>query len=662
LADGEVTMRRKPNSRLSRRTFLKTTAGGSAGAMLMRDPLWAQGAPSNKGAALGFPKTHQPYVITPKQALDWHVFKAECGPTYAGSTGWKRYTDFLISKMPEFGAVDLDYVEIPYDHYIVEDWPDRQTHIHDSPNAVEKLITDGTPVPVVASYGMTSGFTPPEGITAQMLYCDPAHPPAESEIVGKILVFQTQKQPAPPYNNNFLDNYTVTDHEWRSNGKWPELFTPPPLTETTSYHGRWVWSQLNRFAEVGIKAHAAGIVMVYDLSPGMAFGLAQRSVYTENGRAGLGATYINCPTLTLDRVNGAKVLTDAKAGKMATLTLRARFQRDKGKAIIAYLPGRNYGTPRDEQVLLATHTDAMSLIEENGGFGMLGIMAYFKRLSKNERARTLVFYFDCRHFMPGGEASWPQYDYYTMHPERLKTIVATVGMEHMGGRQTIEAGPDGNTYAYSPARPEDGGVITSLIDVHNNNIWLVEAIARAATDNQWPRVNVKAGASAGPGVNGGFQGTVKSPMNKGRGYKIPGCGLAGDWPGAWTQTYAQVDTEAGPHGFDENYFVAQVAGLSQITGEFMEVRPLVIDLGWGELKTALVTLKDADFVAPGDAGTHRQRLVSQYVDAFRKVEAGRHQQANSALKDLSASISSAVAADKHAAINRLIDAQLAKLS
>jgi hypothetical protein len=630
--------------------------------MLMRDPLWAQGALSRKGAALGLPKIHQPYVITPKQALDWHVFKAECGPTYAGSTGWKRYTDFLISKMPEFGAVDLDYLEIPYDHYIVEDWPDRRTHMHDSPNAVETLITDGTPVPVVASYGMTSGFTPPEGITAQMLYCDPAHPPAESEIAGKILVFQTQKQPAPPYNNNFLDNYTVTDHEWRSNGKWPELFTPPPLTETTSYHGRWVWSQLNRFAEVGIKAHAAGIVMVYDLSPGMAFGLAQRSVYTENGRAGLGATYINCPTLTLDRVNGAKVLADAKAGKMATLTLRARFQRDKGKAIIAYLPGRNYGTPRDEQVLLATHTDAMSLIEENGGFGMLGIMAYFNRLPKSERARTLVFYFDCRHFMPGGEASWPQYDYYTMHPERLKTIVATVGMEHMGGRQTIEAGPDGNTYTYSPARPEDGGVITSLIDVHNNNIWLVEAIARAATDNQWPRVDVKAGASAGPGVNGGFQGTVKSPMNKGRGYKIPGCGLAGDWPGAWTQTYAQVDTEAGPHGFDENYFVAQVAGLSQITGEFMEVRPLVIDLGWGELKTALVTLKDADFVAAGDAGRRRQGLVQQYVDAFRKMAAGRHQQANSTLKDLSASLSSAVIPDKHAAINRLIDAQLAKLS
>ena len=625
-------------SDLSRRTFLKTAAGVSAGTLLMREQLWAQGAAAGKATAL--PKIHQPFMLTPKQALDWNMFKAECGPTYAGSTGWKRYTDFLISKMPEFGAVDLDYVDIPYDHYIVEDWPDRRTHMPGSPNAVEKLITDGTPVPLVSSYGMTSGSTPPEGITAQMLYYDPAHPPADSEIAGKILVFQTQKQPAPPYTNNFLDNYTLTDYEWRSPGKWRELFTPPPLTEVTSFHGRWVWSQLNRFAEAGIKGHAAGIVVVYDLSPGMAFGLAQRSVYTENGRAGLGATYINCPTLTLDRVNGAKVLADAKAGKLATLTLRARFQRDTGKAIIAYLPGKNYGTPQDEQVLLATHTDAMSLIEENGGLGMLGIMSYWNRVPKSERARTLIFYFDCRHFMPGAEASWPQYDYYTIHPEKLKSIVATVGMEHMGGRQTIETGPGGNTYGYSTARPEDGGVITSLIDVNNNNIWMVEMIARAATDNHWPRVDVKAGTNAGPGVNGGLQGTVKSPMNKGRGYKIPGCGLAGDWPGAWTQTYAQVDTEAGPHGFDENYFVAQVAGLSQIAGEFMQVRPLVIDLGWGELKTAVIALKDP-------------AALAQYVDVFRKVEAGSHEQARSGLKDLAA---------KHVALNKLIDAQLARLS
>jgi hypothetical protein len=645
----------------SRRSFLKT-AGVAAATVLVRDSSWAQGKPANAPSRdLAFPKINPKFMITPDQAWGWASFKSQGGPTYAGGAGWRRYTDFLISKMPEFGAVDLDYVEIPYDHYIVDDWPDRRTHIYDSGAALEKLVSDGTPVPVVASYGMTSGFTPAEGISAQMVYYDPAHPPDNAQIAGKILVFQTAQYPDPPYTNSFLDNFTLTDYEWRSPGKWAPLFTPPNTSVTSSYHSRWVWSQLNGFAAIGIKGRAAGMVVVYDLSPGAAFALAQRSVYTPDGKAGFGAVYVNCPTLTLDRVNGAKVLVDAKAGKTATLTLSARFERNTGKAIIAYLPGKNYGTPVDEQILLATHTDAMSLIEENGGLGMLGIMSYFNHIPQSARPRTLIFYFDCRHFMPGGEASWPQFDYYTIHPERLKPIVATLGMEHMGGRQTIEVGPDRNDYVYSSELPENGGVITSLMDVYNNNIWLVEAIAKAATDNHWPRVDVKAG-NVEPGVNGGFQGSVKSPMNKGRAYKIPGVGLAGDWPGGWTQTYAQLDTEAGPHGFDQAYFVQQVAGLSQVAGELMLVKPIVIDLGWGELKSALIHLSDSAFVRHEEAATLRHTLVDQYVAAFRKVEGAANGDGKSTLKELTANISKWVVPDSQAELRILVDTQISKLS
>ncbi len=647
---------RKQADNSRRRTFLKAAASVTAGTMLTRGTQWAQSG----SAPVIFPKVQPQFMITPDQAWEWNMFKSQGGPTYAGSAGWKRYMDFLISKLQEFGAVDFDYVEIPYDHYVVDDWPDRRTHVHDSGVALEKLITDGAPVPVVASYGMTSGSTPPEGVTAQMLYCDPAKPPSTEEMAGKILVLQTPPYPEPPYSNSFLDNFTLTDYEWRSPGKWAPLFIPPPASVTSSYHCRWVWSQLNAFAAMGIRGRAAGIVIVYDLSPGAALGLVQRSVYTPDGKAGLGAKYINCPTLTLDRVNGAKVLADAKAGKQATMTLTARFQRDRGKAVMAYLPGRNYGTPQDEQVLLATHTDAMSLIEENGGLGMLGILSYFNKIPRTARPRTLIFYFDCRHFMPGGEASWPQFDYYTLHPERLKPIVATIGIEHMGGRQTIESGPGGNHYGYSGERAEDGGVITSLMDVHNNNIWLIEAIARAATDNRWPRVDVKSG-STGPGVNGGFQGTVKSPMNKGRAYGLPGVGLAGDWPGGWTQTYAQADTAAGMQGFDKDYFVQQVAGLSQLAGEFMLVKPLVIDLGWGMLKSALVKLPDSGFADPREAKAHRQTLMNQYAAAFRHVEAATFVEAQSTLSKLSTQISASVVKDQQGPLRALVDGQIAKL-
>ena len=36
--------------------------------------------------------------------------------------------------------------------------------------------------------------------------------------------------------------------------------------------------------------------------------------------------------------------------------------------------------------------------------------------------------FPCRrHFMPGGESSWEEYDYFRMHPERVKSIVLMPG-------------------------------------------------------------------------------------------------------------------------------------------------------------------------------------------------------------------------------------------
>jgi len=150
-------------------------------------------------------------------------------------------------------------------------------------------------------------------------------------------------------------------------------------------------------------------------------------------------------------------------------------------------------------------------------------------------------------------------------------------------------------------------------------------------------------------------------MNKGRALGIPGIGLAGDWPGGWTQTYAQVDTEAGPHGFDKTYFVQQVAGLSQLAGEFMLVKPLVIDLGWGKLKSSVVNLKDDAFVVPSEAASRRSLLVNQYVDAFRHAERNAHEAAASALKDLATSVSSAVVTDKQAAVRALVDEQRAKL-
>jgi hypothetical protein len=361
------------------------------------------------------------------------------------------------------------------------------------------------------------------------------------------------------------------------------------------------------------------------------------------------------------------------------MTLKANFVPVVGHYVIGYLPGKNYGTPQDEQILLSTHTDAMSLVEEDGSFGMLGIMYYMSHIPQQQRPRTLVFWFDSRHFMPGAESAWSMYDYYLNNPDKLKPIVATMGMEHMGGRSTIETGPGGNDYVFSPAAPQNGGVITSFIDVFNNNIWFIDTIAKAAQDNNWPRVEASTGNMA-PGVNGGFQKQVLSPVNKGRSYNppIPGIGLAGDWPGAWTQEYSQLSTEAGYPGFDENYFVTQVAGLTQIAGSIMAQDNIrtVLDFGWGQIASGLTCtlpsictqapptglLPDTKFVDPSSAPAQRAELVNEYQIAFHYVEQAQYGKAIDELQTLEQNVTKWIQDPNQTMLTILINNQISKLS
>ena len=120
----------------------------------------------------------------------------------------------------------------------------------------------------------------------------------------------------------------------------------------------------------------------------------------------------------------------------------------------------------------------------------------------------------------------------------------------------------------------------------------------------------------------------------------PSTSVTSSYHGRWTQTFAQIDAEAGAHGFDEHYFVQQVAGLSQIAGELMLVKPQVIDLGWGKLKSA---------------------LVDQYVATFRKAEKGAMVEAKADLKQLQSSIDSRVATDQESPLKTLVDGQFARL-
>ena len=114
-------------------------------------------------------------------------------------------------------------------------------------------------------------------------------------------------------------------------------------------------------------------------------------------------TYHDMPGLILDRDAGAQVIADAKDGKFATLRLDAAVEPSEAEQLIAYLPGKHYGTPQDEQILLVNHTDGPSITQDNGALGLLAIVKYISNIPHEERERTLTIFLDCRHYIPGME-------------------------------------------------------------------------------------------------------------------------------------------------------------------------------------------------------------------------------------------------------------------
>src|SRR5262249_39759147 len=110
------------------------------------------------------------------------------------------------------------------------------------------------------------------------------------------------------------------------------------------------------------------------------------------------------PSLYLDRETGKQILE--AAGKPATLRLISQTEPAETYQLFGYLPGRDYKTDGDKQILLITHTDGPSVSQENRALGILSMVKYFSRIPQAERPRTLMIFFDCRHYMPGAERAF----------------------------------------------------------------------------------------------------------------------------------------------------------------------------------------------------------------------------------------------------------------
>ncbi len=482
------------------------------------------------------------WIVTAEEAYEWASVKNDNLPTLTGSPEWLNYMAFLEDKLTGYGAVD-----VMKNRWSFERWDTSDD------SADWSLHSDGAVVRV-ANYGAYSGSTGPDGVTAELIYYDHDNPP--DSIAGKIVVIPTRPHPEPPYDDDYLINYTFNDYEYATDADtYPAPFevVRPEFSFTFD-----IWWQLaQRLERIPQEGGAAGAVIVYDMAYERTKGIYSFPV----------PSLYDSPTLVLAREDGAKVIADAKAGKTGTLRLEATLQPSEAYQLIAYLPGKDYGMPDDEQIVLVNHTDGPSITQDNGALGLLAIVKYFSHIPQEHRPRTLVIYLDCRHYMPGMEIAHGDATWLNRFPEAKDKIVGMIQAEHLGEMDYREV--DGKV--------EPTGLTEQSYLWSRNNPLLIDAAITAVRKYGWSRAQVA--VPERPGKNGGLQqvwwgvgalgtrdtGTEGEPLRRCNVWHcldVPGFGLGGFLGHYWS-------SNADISRWNKDLFRSQAATMTELTGVLM---------------------------------------------------------------------------------------------
>ncbi len=558
------------------------------------------------------------YLMTAKEGKLWHEYKAKLGPIYPGYESFDVFMNWLKSKFEEFGCVDFMEHHWEHETYRVDDWPD-----HDS--GAIGLEISGRIVPV-GTFVMLSPSTGEKGLTAPLVYYDIKKGlPEGGRFSGKIVVLEERGYPEKPFDDSFLASYVVTDTNYRSG---PEI--PAPMLEivdpevNNSWNTRWSFFQWGELLNIARAGGADGLVICSRLTYGTLKGLYDRQ------------RRHNIPSLVVDRVTAETVLEAAKRNETAKLTLVSRFFPSDAWNFVCFLPGARYGDPSDEYVSVNNHVDAMSLTQDNGALGSLGIARYFSRIPVKERQKTLLFCIDSRHFIEGFENGYFRHDPYQVFPELREKVTVTVGLEHMG---EMEAAEDYTANDMIPTgRPE-----YSFMKADDNDFCSRILIA-AAIDSGLERADIK--IDGRPGIHGKYKGLVRAVQASV--HRLGKCviGEAGNWPGAHTQTYS------GMKFFGEKKFRDEVHAWTQVVGCLMETDSIVYDIAWSDLNIRIrkAASETPDKILPvlmpmpGDkketvsedriiiSPDTRDGLLSLVSDIFRDAEGGEYSRVRNRLE------------------------------
>ena len=539
-------------------------------------------------------KVDKELLMTAEEGTEWHEFKASLGPIYPGYDSFEPFLNWVKEKLEGYGCTDTRVHHWTHETYRVNDWPDHES-------GALGLSVDGRDIPV-GTFLMLSQSTEESGLTAPLMYYNPAEGvPEENAFSEKIVVMEEPPMPEKPFSERFLESYVVTDTNYRSGPKIPaEMFEIVDPTVNNSWNTRWSFGFWGNLAEIAAKGNAAGLLIVSRLTYGTLKGLYDRQMKRP------------IPSLVIDRVNGREILKAAQEGKTACMKLISRFFPADAWNFVTFLPGRDYGTEQDQYVTVNVHVDAMSLTQDNGALGAVGIARYFSHISQMQRRKTLLFCIDSRHFIEGFEFGNFEHDPYQVWPDLVPKVTVTVGLEHMGEMEGAEDYE--NNVMVPTGRPE-----FSFMKADDND-FCARILTEAAIDSGLQRADIK--IDGRPGIHGAYKGLVRAVQASCHRLDVCVIGEAGNWCGAHTQTFS------GMEYFGPKKFRDEVHTWTQVVQDLMDTDAVVYDVSWSQLNTAIRELTRKGRIT----ASHTEGLLNLISEIFREVEDGAYLRAKERLE------------------------------
>jgi hypothetical protein len=283
-----------------------------------------------------------------------------------------RAARYVLDKFSEFGLQDTYLEPVPATFSFPESWS-------------LNIRVNGKNRNISSYFLRYAAFTPPQGIKAPMVYVgqgSAAEFDAAGDVTGKIVLVDIIARPlpvaalAPAILYKYDPGNTLAGENAIEN--WP------PNNFDSSY------------ALAGQRG-AAGYIAVITF---MARNNNQYLHWYADG---------SLPGLTVSPADGDYLKGLLSSGPVeANMKLHGRGGPGTIYNVYGTVPGKNYGTPEDEFIVVHTHYDGWATNEASATSVVLALAKYFARFPRETRDKSLLFVAMGSHF--GKKAEWKDYD------------------------------------------------------------------------------------------------------------------------------------------------------------------------------------------------------------------------------------------------------------